>query len=72
MARLPSNCFQLPLADCGASSTFGACGRRTVAITAASSRNIAASMANSSVNEDTRVVSTRCPPISPPTPSPRF
>lgn len=37
-----------------------------------STRNIAASIANSSVKELARVVSTMWPPMSPPTPRPRF
>lgn len=37
----------------------GACGIRTVAITPASTRNIADSIPKSSVNEDALVVSTR-------------
>ena len=42
-------------------------------MTTTSSRNIAASIANSRVKDVGRLdVSTRCPPMSPPTPSPRF
>lgn len=73
MARLPSSCFHVPLADrLGAPSTRGACGSRSVAITTTSSRNTAASIANSRVKDVALDVSTRCPPMRPPTPSPRF